>query len=304
MPIHLPPLSRRTFLARSLVAGAGLMLSPQLHAAGKKTDKNCWALFSDTHIAADRAQIARNTNMAANLTAVSTDLLALPERPADVFVAGDCAWNSGEPGDYATFASLLEPLRRERLPIHLLLGNHDNRERFWNAFAQEKKARRPLADQQAALVKTPRVNWFLLDSLAKTLYTRGVAGFEQLNWLAKSLDENRDTAAVVLIHHNPDAGEKSIGLEDTEDLFKVIRLRTQVKACVFGHTHNWSVTQDPSGIHLVNLPPTAYIFREGQPSGWVRAMLAGDGMKLELRCVDQTRKDHGQVVDLKWRPAV
>ena len=26
-----------------------------------------------------------------------------------------------------------------------------------------------------------------------------------------------------------------------------------------------------SGIHLINLPPTAYVFEEGKPSGWVRA---------------------------------
>ena len=28
-----------------------------------------------------------------------------------------------------------------------------------------------------------------------------------------------------------------------------------------------------------------------------------DGIKLELRCVGQTHKDHGQLVNLKWRPA-
>jgi Icc protein len=63
------------------------------------------------------------------------------------------------------------------------------------------------------------------------------------------------------------------------------------------------VARDESGIHLVNLPPVAYIFREGQPSGWVRATLELDGMRMELRCVDQSHKDHGQIVNLKWREA-
>ena len=191
MPIHLPPLSRRTFLRRSLAAGAGLMCSPQLFAAGPKPANNFWAFFSDTHIAADRAQIARQTNMADNFAAVTRDLLAQPERPAGIFVTGDCAWNSGEPDDYATFTRLLEPIRRAPLPVHLLLGNHDNREHFWNALAKEKSAKRPLADRQVALLKTPRVNWFMLDSLETTLSTPGLLGPEQLAWLTKNFSQTR-----------------------------------------------------------------------------------------------------------------
>ncbi|MEK7781379.1 MAG: phosphohydrolase, partial [Verrucomicrobiota bacterium] len=79
--------------------------------------------------------------------------------------------------------------------------------------------------------------------------------------------------------------------------------RPQVKAWVYGHTHNWKVTQDASGVHLVNLPPVAYIFREGDPSGWIHATTRGDGMRLELRAIDPKHKAHGQVVDLKWREA-
>jgi hypothetical protein len=45
----------------------------------------------------------------------------------------------------------------------------------------------------------------------------------------------------------------------------------------------------------------AYVFQQGLPSGWVRAELKKDGTRLELRCVDTTHKDHGQVVNLQWR---
>ena len=40
-------------------------------------------------------------------------------------------------------------------------------------------------------------------------------------------------------------------------------------AYIYGHTHNWKVESDTSGIHLINLPPVSYVFREGEPSGWV-----------------------------------
>ncbi len=71
------------------------------------------------------------------------------------------------------------------MPVHLALGNHDNRERFWEALPEEKAAQRPLADRQVALLRTPRANWFVLDSLEKTLSTPGLLGQEQLDWLAE-----------------------------------------------------------------------------------------------------------------------
>ena len=81
----------------------------------------------------------------------------------------------------------------------------------------------------------------------------------------------------------------------------VIRPRRQVKAYIYGHTHTWRAEKDSSDIHLINLPPVAYVFREGEPSGWVRAILQSDSMRLELRCLDIEHKAHGQIVDLKWR---
>src|SRR5215471_16321231 len=125
MPIYLPPISRRRFLSRTLAAAAGLALGPKAFGAEKRTDKDIWALFSDPHIAADRTQINRNVNMTEYLTHVVQEVIGLPTRPPGVFVNGDCAYNSGEKEDYATFAGLLEPLRKEQMPIHLTLGNHD-----------------------------------------------------------------------------------------------------------------------------------------------------------------------------------
>src|SRR5262249_24805983 len=150
------------------------------------TDPDFWALLSDTHLAADRAQLGRGINMADHFSAVSRELLALPKRPAGVFVTGDCAFNSGERGDYGTLTNFLEPLRKDNMPIHLALGNHDNREQFWEALENEKAARRPLADRQVSLLRTPRANWIVLDSLEKTLSTPGLLGQEQLDWLAKT----------------------------------------------------------------------------------------------------------------------
>jgi Icc protein len=224
----------------------------------------------------------------------------LPKRPAGVFVTGDCAYNSGQPGDYRQVADLLEPVRAAQMPVHLALGNHDNRERFWEGLPKDKTVQLPLADRQVALLRTARANWFVLDSLEKTLSTPGFLGQEQLSWLGGALDANPDRPALVMLHHNPGLSG-NLGLKDTTALFDIIRPRKQVKAYVFGHTHAWNVWQDDSGIHLINLPPVAYVFQPGLPAGWVHARVESKGMQLELRCVDSAHKSHGQIVKLQWR---
>lgn len=300
MPIHLPPISRRAFLRRTAVGVAALALKPSLFAGAKRVNPDSWALFSDIHLSGNTAEIQRGVNMAEHFTTVSRELLALNESPAALFITGDCALNSGEKEDYATVTRLLEPIRAQQMPVHLLLGNHDNREHFWEVLQEEKSAKRPLADKQVAIVRTPRANWFILDSLEKTLSTPGYLGKEQLEWLGSALDNNAEKPALVMVHHNPGLGA-NMGLKDTSAFLDVIRPRKQVKAYIFGHTHTWKIEQDSSGIHFINLPPVAYVFHEGDPSGWVHAMVEDKKMRLELRCVDVTHRAHGEKVELEWR---
>jgi len=187
------------------------------------------------------------------------------------------------------------------LPINLALGNHDNRERFWEAFQDLKAAQRPVRDHQVGIVRSPLANWFILDSLEQTLSTPGVLGREQLDWLANSLDANPNRPALVLVHHNPGVEGGNMGLKDTLALLAVLRPRRQVKAYIFGHTHHWSVERDESGLHLINLPPVAYVFRDGEPSGWVAATLKASGMNLNFHSLDVKHPAHGVNTELDWR---
>jgi len=303
MPIHLPPVSRREFLRRFLLAGAGLLAAPNLLAAAKSADPHAWALLSDTHIAADRAKALRGVVMARHFERVSAELLGLHRRPAGVLIAGDLALNSGEAEDYSTLKELLQPLRAGGLPIHLALGNHDHRERFLALFREVATAARPVATHVVSVLRAPRANWFLLDSLEQTAATPGLLGEAQIAWLARTLDQHKNKPAIVVLHHNLDARNGNFALKDTQQFFDTVRPRRQVKACVFGHTHVWRTWQDESGIQCVNLPPVAYVFNEGDPSGWVQATLERHGMKLELRSMDPKHPAHGQVVRLAWRQA-
>lgn len=301
MPIHLPPLSRREFVRRTLAAGAGLMLGPALRSAARETDASTFALLSDPHIAADPARMARGITMAAQFQSVVSDVLAQASRPAAVIVNGDLAFNTGETADYATFNRLVDPIRGAQIPLHLGLGNHDHRERFWAAVRSDATVPRPVGDRQVVVVSSPHANWFILDSLDKTNSTPGVLGMAQLAWLARTLDQERQKPAIVVVHHNPRSNPEKPTLIDEDAFYAVLRPRRQVKAYIFGHSHRWSVTQDASGLQLINLPTSAYVFETGQPVGWVQARLRSDGIRLQLRCIDSKRSDHGQIADLTWR---
>ena len=301
MPITLPPISRRQFLRRAVLAGVSVALSRDVFAAkSAPVDANFFALLSDTHLAAQREQLGQGINMADHFEKVSSELLALSKRPAGLFITGDCAYSSGEKADYTMLTQMLDPVRASDIPVHIALGNHDHREHFWEILSKEKTAKRPLADKQVALLKTRYANWFILDSLETTLSTPGLLGREQLNWLASALDANTRKPALVMVHHNPGLSG-NMGLKDTTAFLEIIRPRRQVKAYIYGHTHTWRIDQDSSGIHFVNLPAVAYVFSKGEPSGWVRAGLQPDGISLELRSLDPAHKAHAQTTNLKWR---
>ena len=302
MPLHLPPLTRRDFLRRSIAATAGLLTLPALRAAGADPDR--WALLSDTHIAADPATISREVNMADHLRATLAEVRALTTPPAGVFVNGDCSLLRGLAEDYTEFAGHFAPIREAGLPIHLTLGNHDDREVFWTALQNAKPAAPPLASKHVSVVEGARANWFLLDSLDVTNQTPGRLGDEQRDWLAKALDAKANKPALVMVHHNPVSGvpEKKSALLDADDLLALLAPRRHVKALFFGHTHTWHITEQ-AGLHLVNLPAVAYPFKPEEVTGWVDLQLRDGGASLKLNAHDTQHKAHGKVTELAWRAA-
>lgn len=305
MPVTLPQLSRREFLKRAAMAGTVAAFAPSCYAGllGKSRDRRTFAFFSDTHIAADTAAMTRKVNMADNFAACVRELAAWPEKPAAVIVNGDLALKEGLAGDYATFGKLVEPLRA-LAPVHLNLGNHDQREHFWSAFPDDAEKQLTVPQKQCAVFSSERANWFLLDSLDKTNSTPGELGAAQLAWLGRELTAHADKPAIIVGHHNLQVPGSVDGLKlETAALDELFAKQRQIKAFIFGHTHNWNISRHATGVHLINLPPTGYVFKDGRPSGWVRATLATDGMEIELRSLDPKHPEHAQVQTLNWRTA-
>ena len=297
MPIHLSPISRRSFVAASLAS----LAAPRILVAQDATDDR-WILIADSHIAADPKAKRGETCMADNFKNVASDFLKTAAKSAGVLLNGDAAFLKGLRDDYSTLASLLTPISAAGLPIHITLGNHDDRDVFLKAFADRLPTSKPLASHHVAVVEGKRANFFLLDSLEIVNGTPGLLGSEQLRWLADALDAKKDKPALVFLHHNPALIQLKVnnGLKDTEAFLEVIKPRSHVKAVVYGHTHHWA-HEDVEGLHFVNLPPTAYVFQQGDPNGWVELTLADSGARFKLHALDPEHKANGQTFDLKWR---
>lgn len=301
MPITLPPLSRRQFLKRTLAGGAGILVSRVTLAADSSIDPCRFALMGDTHIAGDRAKIMRGVNLAEHLTKASTQIAAMKPLPAAAAVVGDCALLDGQADDYAVLSELLTPIREAGAPVHLVLGNHDSRERCWASIEPESGQDKVVADRHITVAKSPHANWFMLDSLDIVNKSPGKLGDAQLKWLDTALGKHADKPALIVTHHNPIFGKGGSGLTDTTALYEVLLSHENVKAHFFGHTHTWSTRQHDSGIHLVNLPPVAYVFGKEKPSGWIDVRLKANGATVQMNSLNPEHRQHGQAVELEWR---
>jgi hypothetical protein len=310
MPIHLLPRAREFVdgaeLSRRGVLGAlagsalgGLVAEPVRSDSGAERTEGV-ALLSDTHIDGDLSATAMGTNMADNLRSVLGEVVRLRGTISRVIVNGDCAYRVGLESDYVAFKRLMQPVREAGIPVHVTLGNHDDRDRFRKVVRDGRAVKDSGVDKECAVIGGGAVDWIVMDSCTKPV-SEGRFGARQLEWLRDRLDSAPTRPVVVVGHHNPREPSSKYPLEDTEDFFSIILPRRQVKAYVFGHTHRWQVSRHDSGLHLVNLPPTAYVFVAGRPNGWVRAVASATGMELELRCVDGRHPQHGERVSLRWR---
>ncbi len=296
MPIYLPPISRRSFLAGSLAAGASALWGREALAVERKTDPNRWVFISDTHIGTHREDTRSGTKPAETFAKTVEQVLDLDPRTAGIVITGDLAFLTGQPSEYKLIRELYQPIREAGIPLHLVLGNHDRRDHFWAAFP-EAKPTQPAVDRQAAVVETPLANWFLMESLFKTNFTPGLLGKEQLQWLTKALDAHADKPALLMAHHNP---EGLTGLQDAAALLQIAVAHKQVNAYIYGHTHQWRVHREKE-IHLVNVPATAWLFDAQEPRGWLDINLQKTGATVVMNALDKKHAKHGERIELKWR---
>ncbi|MBL9146100.1 MAG: metallophosphoesterase [Verrucomicrobiaceae bacterium] len=298
MPVHLPALSSRRHFLASLGA---ITITPSLSFAAD-VDENLIAILNDSHVGEKHPP---DSPIPTNLRNTVAALLAMPKRPAAVVINGDLALKDGQRGDYQHFAKLIAPLREAGVPLHLTMGNHDAREVFYEVLSQDKPKHSAVESRHISIVQLKRVNLFLLDSLKQTMIAPGDLGQQQRDWLAKSLDANADKPALIIAHHNPRLGGDPLhfpgGLEDSEELWKLLVARPHVKAYIHGHIHHRDFFHH-HGIHILNTPAVGYVGNKAtSTTGWTLAHINNEDAAFTTHTHDPQHEWNGLRVDLKWR---
>jgi len=304
MPLHLCSLDRRRFLG---VLGSGAVAISAGDARGneareKNVEEDLVYILNDTHIGEKHPA---DSPVPSHLRQVVEELTGLKKKPAAVLINGDLALKDGQPGDYRHFARLIAPLREAKIDVPVTLGNHDHRGVFYDVLKHERPKDPPVAARHVSVVKTRHANFFLLDSLIKTMVTQGKIGERQTKWLTEALDELADRPAIIVTHHNPRLGGDPLhfpgGLIDSEPLWKALTQRRHVKAYIHGHIHDRSFAEHQS-IQIINTPATSYVADpKKSTTGWTTARFNAGCVELTTHTNQADHPWNGQRREIQWK---
>ncbi len=290
------PTDRRSFLKISALAGAALAVNGcvSLNKGDSASSELHLALLSDTHVPGDRVNGSRGFNPWKNLERIVPDVVAT--RPDAVILNGDAARLEGKPEDYREVKALLEPVAAVA-PVYIGMGNHDDRQSFFEAFADRPGMKQPIDGKHVVVLEHEAVRIIILDSLLYTNKVAGLLGPAQRRWLGAYLPTVADRPVVLFVHHT--LGEGDGELLDVDRLFALLQRHPQVKAIFYGHSHVWELGAR-GNLKLVNLPAVGYNFRDQDPVGWVDARFRRSGVDLTLHAIGGNLGENGKVRSIRW----
>lgn len=152
-----------------------------------------------------------------------------------VVITGDLT-NDGKPESYAEFRRCLDGLR---LPVHLCVGNHDDRGNFRRAFDHEP--RYGASDFVQYTVEDARGHRLVFLDTTIPGRAAGLLCARRLAWLDETLAAGPGTPTLVFLHHPPLVSHipplDAIGLDGIDGLAAILVRHPQVRSLHAGHVH-------------------------------------------------------------------
>lgn len=213
-----------------------------------RPDQQLIVQISDPHIG--YASEVRDPEQA--LADAVAEILRLDPQPIAVVVSGDLT-NNGAPEEYRRLRELLAPLP---MPVHPMVGNHDDRDAMRAAFSDHPEVA-ATAGFVHYTVRCGSLRLIVCDSFASAETDAGALGPERLAWIERELGIG--DRAILAIHHPPllvgVASFDQIGLpeEDRRDLARIVARSEGLERIISGHIHR-AIFGEFAGVPAVVCP--------------------------------------------------
>ncbi|QUS36220.1 phosphodiesterase [Falsirhodobacter algicola] len=189
--------------------------------------------LTDTHLMPP-GHPAYGVDPEAQLRAAMADILA-DHADADLLVITGDLSDRGDPEAYALLRDILAPLP---CPVRLMLGNHDHRPAFLEAFPDHPR------DEGGYVQSVLDTRWgrLLFLDTHEAGVIGGIYGPDRLAWLDAALAGAGDRPVTVFLHHPPVSDGirhfRDIGLHDDGAVLRRLAAHPGgVRHIVFGHIH-------------------------------------------------------------------
>jgi len=211
------------------------------------------------------------------------EILTERYRNADFCIlAGDLA----DRGEVAAYQRLHEIINRIPIPVHLTLGNHDDRAAFLSVFGTGCLAETGKVDKS---VDAKGYRIILLDS-SEPERVDGVLSAIQIAWLRARLSEAMDRPVIVVLHHNANAlhiESDDIRILDATPLIEALKTHPDIRQVIAGHVHLTS-TAIWHGIPFTTLAGGHYYCTVDQPHVPMRRLTGPAQMAFVIATSDET----------------
>jgi len=170
---------------------------------------------------------------AERLRAAVSDINTRFDDAAFLIITGDLA-HRGDPAAYGLLHQILEDLK---IPVHLGIGNHDDRRAFRHTFPDTP----PHSDGFIQFSFSQSGFGFAMLDSVEDGQPSGLLCPDRLEWLRQTLQSFGDTPTMVFLHHSPIAlgipDLDAIGLRNAADLAEIVGNSENVRHLFFGHVH-------------------------------------------------------------------
>lgn len=188
-------------------------------------------VMSDLHLVPEGA-LSMTLDTAARLEQAVDAVIARYGDADFCVLAGDLA----DRGEAAAYERLKAIVARLPIPVHITLGNHDDRATFLEAFGAEFAAETGKVDK---VIDAEGYRVILLDS-SEPGRVDGVLEMAQIDWLKARLAEALDRPVIVVLHHNANAlhiESDTIRILEPDAFVEALKTHPDIRQVIAGHVH-------------------------------------------------------------------